>query len=156
MTDFDTALQVMDDLFSKDTIFALATAVDNKPSVRMLDVFYDNMAFYIVTYTISGKVQAIETNAHVSLCRQAYRFEGCARNIGHPLATENAAIRTKLIEVFEPWYFQHNNENDAEMCYIKVDLHSGFFHKDGTGYNVDFENRTVQTFPFAFDIAHPE
>ena len=34
-----------------------------------------------------------------------------------------------------------NNENDKNMCYIKIDLSHGFFYKDGTGYDVDFINK---------------
>lgn len=35
----------------------------------------------------------------------------------------------KLISAFKPWYFKHNNENDENMCYIKIELTNGFFIK---------------------------
>ncbi len=149
-------MPIMVELFSKDCVFALATVNGNKPSVRMIDTYYEDGAFYVVTYARSAKVKELEANEKVALCSQAYRFNGIARNIGHPLAPENSAIRKKLIRVFEPWYFKHNNEKDEAMCYVKIELQHGFFHKDGTGYSVDFKNNKADAFPFLFDIVIPE
>ena len=56
------------------------------------------------------------------------------------------------MDTFSSWYFKHNNENDKNMCYIKIDLSHGFFYKDGTGYDVDFINKQATEFPFTFDI----
>ena len=152
MNAYEEGLGVLDTLFARDYQFALATSNNNIPAVRFIDTFYDNRAFYIVTYGKSDKVKEIEQNPVVSLSKDLYRFTGIARNIGHPLLTENLKIREKLIKVFEPWYFAHNNENDENMCYIRVDLNQGLFYKDGTGYKVNFENKTAEKFPFIFDI----
>ena len=152
MNAYEEGLGVLDTLFARDYQFALATSNNNIPSVRFIDTFYNNRAFYIVTYRKSDKVKDIEQNPVVSLSKDLYRFTGIARNIGHPLLPENLKIREKLIKVFEPWYFAHNNENDENMCYIRVDLNRGLFYKDGTGYKVDFVNKTAEKFPFIFDI----
>ncbi len=149
---YEEGLVVLETLFARDYQFALATSNDNIPAVRFIDTFYDNGAFYIVTHGKSDKVKEIEHNPVVSLSKDLYRFSGIARNIGHPLLKENLKIREKLIKVFEPWYFAHNNENDENMCYIRVDLKQGLFYKDGTGYKVNFENKTAEKFPFIFDI----
>lgn len=152
MTTFEKSLNVLEELFARDYQFALATSINNIPSIRFVDTFYDGAAFYIVTYTKSQKVQELEKNAEVSLCNKLYRFSGLAYNVGHPLKEENHAIREKLIKAFDPWYFAHNNENDENMCYVKIELKHGFFYKDGTGYKVDFENKTAEEIPFTFDI----
>lgn len=152
MDTFEKSIQVLEELFAKDYQFALATSEDNVPSVRFVDTFYDNGAFYVVTYANSLKVLEIEGNDKVALCNQCYRFSGVAHNIGHPLLEENKEIRAKLIKVFEPWYFKHNNENDKNMCYVKIQLRHGFFYKDGTGYDVDFISKKAKEFPFTFDI----
>ena len=152
MNAYEEGLGVLDTLFARDYQFALATSNNNIPAVRFIDTFYNNKAFYIVTYGKSDKVKEIEQNPIVSLSKDLYRFTGVARNIGHPLLRENLKIREKLIKVFEPWYFAHNNENDENMCYIKVDLSQGLFYKDGTGYKINFENKTAEKFPFLFDI----
>ncbi len=152
MNAYEEGLGVLETLFARDYQFAMATSNNNIPAVRFVDTFYNNGAFYIVTYGKSHKVTDIENNPVISLSKDLYRFTGIARNIGHPLLKENLKIREKLIKVFEPWYFAHNNENDENMCYIKVDLTRGLFYKDGTGYKVDFENKTAEKFPFIFDI----
>lgn len=152
MTSYEKSLKVLTQLFAKDYQFALATCDDNVPSVRFVDTFYDNGAFYIVSYAKSQKVKEIEKNSRISMCNKLYRFTGIANNAGHPLLEENHEIREKLIKAFDTWYFAHNNENDENMCYIKIELKQGFFYKDGTGYKVDFENRKAEEFPFAFDI----
>ena len=152
ITTYEKSLNVLEELFAKDYQFALATSNDNIPSVRLVDAFYNSGAFYIVSYVKSQKVKDIEKNSEISMCNKLYRFSGNACNIGHPLSEGNYAIREKLINVFEPWYFVHNNENDENMCYVKIELKQGFFYKDGTGYKVDFENRKAEEFSFTFDI----
>lgn len=152
MNAYEEGLVVLDTLFARDYQFALATSNNNIPAVRFIDTFYNNRAFYIVTSQKSNKVKEIEHNPIVSLSKDLYRFTGIARNIGHPLLPENLKIREKLIKVFETWYLTHNNENDENMCYIRVDLNQGLFYKDGTGYKVDFENKTAEKSPFLFDI----
>ena len=99
---------------------------------------YDDGYFYIVTYAKSQKTIEVESNCNVSLCNKLYRFNGKAYNIGHPLKEENRQIRSRLIKAFEPWYFAHNNEDDENMCCIKVELDNGFFYKDGTCYRINF------------------
>ena len=115
MNTYEKALLVMDELFAKDYQFAMATVKGDTPSVRFIDTFFEDGLFYIVTYSKSQKVQEVKDNSQVSLCNKLYRFSGNAYNIGHPLLLENSAIRGKLIKVFEPWYFAHNNENDENM-----------------------------------------
>lgn len=152
MTAYEKSLMVLTDLFGRDYQFALATAKEHVPSVRVVDTYYEDGVFYIVTYRNSQKAQEICANERVALCDQLYRFSGTAHVIGHPLQEENSLIRSKLIRVFEPWYFKHNDENDANMCYIKIEPDHGFFYQDGTGYKVDFQNKTAEEFPFVFEM----
>ncbi len=152
MSNYEKAIMVMNDLFAKDYQFALATVEGNKPSVRIVDTYYESGSFYIVTYAQSQKVQELTENPKVSLCNDMYRFDGNAMNIGHPLKPDNKELREKLIKVFEPWYFAHNNEDDENMCYVKIELSKGFFYKDGSGYRVDFHTKEAEEIPFEFDI----
>ncbi|WP_242878777.1 pyridoxamine 5'-phosphate oxidase family protein [Clostridium beijerinckii] len=104
MTAYENSLNILEVLFAKDYQFALATSNDNIPSVRFVDTFYDNGAFYIVSYAKSQKVQEIEKDNKISMCNKLYHFTGIAHNIGHPLLEKNYGIREKLIKAFEPWY----------------------------------------------------
>jgi len=149
---FEKSLKVMNELFARDYQFAFATANNNIPSIRFVDTYFDDGCFYIVTYAKSKKVKELEVNKNVSLCNKLYNFRGVAYNLGHPLKPENSEIREKLISAFEPWYFEHNNENDENMCYVKVELTNGFFYKNGTGFKVDFMAQKADEFPFEYDI----
>ena len=46
--------------FGKDSIVALATAIENIPYVRSVDAFYEDGAFYVLTYGLSSKMKQIE------------------------------------------------------------------------------------------------
>lgn len=149
METYNKAMQAMEKLFGQDCVFAMATASkDGKPSVRELDTYWQDGAFYVVTHRKTQKVREIEANPYMSLCREWFRFSGTAVNIGHPRDAANAAIRETLMKVFEPWYLPHNNEDDPHMCFVKITPKSGFFFLDGTGYKVDFAARTAESFPF--------
>lgn len=152
MTNFEKSIDVLAELFSRDFTFVMATTAEDVPTARVVDTYYDDNAFWVVTYENTNKVSDIEKNPNVALCNDFYRFKGKAYNMGHPLKEENKAIREKLINVFEPWYFAHNNENDEDMCYVKIEPESGTFHKDGMGYRVNFIDKSVEEFPFAPDI----
>jgi len=147
----------METLLARDCQFALATAENGVPSLRYVDMFFDGGCFYVVTHAGSRKVREIEQNPRVALCnRRFFAFSGVARNIGHPLKPENRAIRAKLVEAFRPWYFKHNDEADEGMCYLRIEPETGFFHRDGTGYKMDFVRKTANAFPFAFDTVLTE
>ena len=156
MTPYEKSLQVLQSLFAKDCQFALATAVQEAPSVRLVDTYWQDGAFYVVSYAESRKVRELETNPHVALCCKAYRFRGLAYNVGHPLAAQNLAIREQLRKAFAAWYSLHNNEDDPNMCYVRIEPTWGFFHQDGVGYEVDFVNREAKTFPFSFEAVTVE
>lgn len=151
MNVFEKAMGVMEELFAKDYTFAFATVNNDIPSVRFVDTYFETDSFYIVSYSNTQKVKELVENRNVAMCNELYRFEGLAYNIGHPLEPQNMEIREKLIKVFEPWYFAHNNENDSDMCYIKVELKNGFFYKDGIGYKVNFNTKEVEESTFEFD-----
>lgn len=152
MSEFKESLEVLEALFAKDCQFALATVSGETPSVRIVDTFYDDGGFYIVTHAKTRKVIELMSSPNVALCHDLYRFSGTAKNLGHPLKEVNLKIREKLTKVFAPWYFAHNDENDEHMCFVKVDLKDGFYYKDGRGYKVDFLNQVAKIFPFDFDI----
>lgn len=156
MDDYEITIALMEKLFSRDYQFAMATDVSGVPSIRFVDTYFDDGVFYIVTHTNANKAKEIAINPNMALCsRKGHSFKGKAYNIGHPLLPENTEIRIKLIKAFEAWYFNHNDEND-DICILKIVLESGFFHKDGIGYKIDFINETVEKIPFVFDTVLTE
>lgn len=148
MNVYEKSIEVLTELFNRDFTFSLATVKGDMPAVRVVDTYYDNGAFWVVTYANSNKVNEIIANPRVALCNNLYSFKGKAFNVGHPLDKKNQEIREKLIEAFKPWYFAHNNENDENMCFVKVELEYGFFYKNGKGYKVEFIDKNAEEFPF--------
>ena len=61
------AEQIMVERFGKDTLIALATAADETPSVRYVNAYYENGAFYIITYALSNKMKHIRVNPVVAI-----------------------------------------------------------------------------------------
>ena len=153
---FNSVKRLMNELFAKDCVFALATASGNVPSVRFVDTYYCDCSFYVVTYVTSRKVKEIAKNPNVSIASSdIHSFSGIAENIGHPLRPENAEIRSKLVAAFAAWYFLHNDEKDADMCIIKITPSTGFIQTGGRGYSINFTKKEVTSFPFEHDIVLP-
>ena len=153
---YKKALSITKEFFQKDYQFAMATTANNIPSLRFVDTYFYDGAFYILTYENTNKVKEITVNPQVALCsRKGYSFSGKAVNIGHPLLQENSEIRSKLIAAFEQFYFKHYNENDS-ICILKIILENGFVYKDGIGYKIDFANKTAFAEPFTFNTVLTE
>lgn len=152
MTAYEKSLEVLRELFEKDCTFVLATARENVPSQRVVDVCYMGGAFWVVTHGRSAKVREMKANPCVSLCSSFHTFKCKAHFMGHPLLPANQAAREALAGAFEPWHFACNDEGDSNLCYLRIVPESGFFHKDGTGYRVDFINGTAAEFPFTAQV----
>ena len=85
MTDFEKALAIMEERFGRDRMISLATTVDNLPSVRDVNGYYRDGAFYIVTHALSGKMQQIAQNPRVAISGEWFSAHGLAENLGHVL-----------------------------------------------------------------------
>jgi len=53
------AEKIMIERFGRDSIIALATTMDEKPYVRSVNSFYDDGAFYVLTYGLSNKMRVV-------------------------------------------------------------------------------------------------
>ena len=45
---------ILQERFGKDSVIALATIEDGKPWVRNVNAFYEDGAFYVITYGLSN------------------------------------------------------------------------------------------------------
>ena len=50
------AEKIMNERFGKDSIIALATVKDGVPYVRNVNSYYEDGAFYVITYGLSSKI----------------------------------------------------------------------------------------------------
>jgi len=76
MTKFEEGMNILEERFGrgKDNVIALATiSLENSqdgypmPCVRDVDAYYEDGAFYVVTYGTSNKIRQIEANPEVSV-----------------------------------------------------------------------------------------
>jgi len=148
MSKYDDAIKLMNERFGKDSLISIATKDGNSVSVRMVDGYYEDGVFYVVTYVLSGKMKQIEANPDVAVCGiDWFSGHGIGENLGWVRDESNAAIMTKLREAFTSWYSSgHVNEDDKNTCLLRVRLTDGVIidHEKKYGewqYQVDFINR---------------
>ena len=133
------ALSIITERFGHDTLLSLATLDGSRPSVRIVNSYYEDGAFYTVTYSLSDKMKQIKKNPEVAVCGEWFTAHGIGENLGHVLDEKNAEIMSKLRAVFSAWYYNgHVDENAPHTCLLRVRLTSGILFHNGTKYIVDF------------------
>ena len=131
--------RILTERFGGDSLIALATAEGNIPSVRTVDAVYMDGAFYVVTYSLSGKMQQIAKNPAVAVSGEWFTAHGIAENLGHVLLPENKAVMAILRAAFAAWYDNgHTNEADPNTCLLKIKLTDGVLFSNGTRYDIEF------------------
>lgn len=144
MDRYEQALQILTKRFGRDTLLSLATSENNHPSVRIVNGYYEDGAFYVVTYALSKKMKQIEHNPEVAVCGEWLTAQGIGENMGYVRDVGNMDMMAKLREVFAQWYGNgHVHEEDPHTCLLRVCLTEGVLMNDGTRYTVDFVNRTA-------------
>ena len=130
---------IMLERFGKDSIIALATAIDNIPYVRSVDAFYENGAFYVLTHGLSRKMKQIEQNPAVALSGEWFTAQGTGINLGYFGKADNAKIADKMKQVFSSWIDNgHNNFDDTNTCILCIQLTNGILFSNGKRYEIDF------------------
>ena len=66
--------------FGKDTVIALATMKMEFLMCEMLNAYYENGAFYIITYALSNKIKHIENNSTVAIAGEWFTAHGTGIN----------------------------------------------------------------------------
>ena len=127
--------KILKERFDKDSIIALATVAGEMPHVRNVDAFYEDGAFYVLTYGLSGKMKQIEENPVVALAGEWFTGHGKAVNLGYFGKEENAQIAKRMREVFAAWIDNgHNDFNDVNTCILRIELTDGVLYADGKRY----------------------
>lgn len=132
--------KIMDERFGKDNVISLATSADNMPSVRYVNAYYENEAFYIITYALSNKMRQIANNPSVAIAGDWFTATGKGVSLGWFGKAENKEMAEKLRKVFAEWIDNgHNNFADENTIILCVQLERGVLFSHGTRYEIDFE-----------------
>ena len=130
----------MKDRFGKDSLIALATTNGDYPAVRYVNAYYEDGAFYIITYLLSNKMQQIDRNSNVSVCGEWMTAQGQAENLGYFGKDTNKAIAEKLRQVFAAGIDNgHNNFEDENTIILKIQLENAIIFCDGKRYEIDYK-----------------
>jgi len=133
------ALLKMDERFGHDTLISLATVDGIRPAVRIVNSYYEDGAFYTVTYALSNKMKQIEISPKVAICGEWFTARGIGENLGWVRDEKNAKIMSKLRAAFAEWYDNgHTNESDPNTCLLRIRLTDAVLFNNGTRYDIDF------------------
>ncbi|HIY01828.1 MAG TPA: pyridoxamine 5'-phosphate oxidase family protein [Candidatus Blautia faecipullorum] len=131
----EDAEKIMTERFGKDTIIALATVENETPFVRYVNAYYENGAFYIITYALSNKMKQMKSNSTVAIAGDWFTAHGKANNLGYFGKKENLIIAEKLKIVFKEWIDNgHNDFDDENTIILYVELTDGLLLSHGTRY----------------------
>lgn len=129
--------RLMAERFGKDSLISLATAVGGIPYVRTVNSFYEDGAFYVITYGLSGKMEQIRQNPVVAIAGDWFTAHGRAVDMGWFGREENRALAAKMRQVFAEWIDNgHNNFEDKNTCILRIDLTDGLLLSHGTRYEI--------------------
>ena len=139
------AQAIMNERFGRDRLIALATAVDGMPYVRTVNAYYENGAFYVITYAQSSKMKQIDQNPTVAISGDWFTAHGTAENIGWICKPANKALADRLTAAFADWINNgHTNFVDPNTIILRIRLTHGVLFSHGTRYDIDFAQEEAQ------------
>lgn len=131
---------IMTERFGGDNIIALATTNEGGPYVRNVNAYYENGAFYVITYARSNKIKHIEKNPTVAIAGDWFTAHGKGINLGFFGKKENHQIAEKLRSAFKEWIDNgHNNFQDENTIILCIKLTDGLLLSHGKRYDIEFE-----------------
>ena len=131
----EEAEAIMKERFEKDTVIALATAEDGIPCVRNVNAYYEDGAFYIITYALSNKMKQLEKNPVAAITGEWFTAHGKGVNLGWFGKKENREIAGKLRDAFREWIDNgHNDFDDENTIILCIELTDGLLLSHGTRY----------------------
>ncbi len=134
-------ISILSERFSKDTLLSLATIDGNRPTVRIVDAYFEDGSFYTIVDAKSNKMKQIANNPVVGICSNDYfSAHGMVTNLGHIYSSENLELAKKLKLAFAKWWDNgHSNYNDVNTIVLQIKLTDAVFFDFETTYVMDFD-----------------
>lgn len=155
MSKYGEAMKLLDEkLGNKDGLISLSTIAlepgtdgKSRPAARIVDAYYEDGAFYTVTYATSCKMRQIAKNPEVAICIivDGFTADGIGENLGWVCDEKNVEMMTKLRTIFAEWYNEANNDEDTNTCLLRIRLTKGLWNDPHQGIRkeIDFINKTA-------------
>lgn len=133
------AKEIMQERFGHDTLLSVATVDGEMPYVRTVNAYYEDGAFYVITYGLSNKMKHIRKNPNIAISGDWFTAHGKGVDLGWFCKEENREIAEKLQSAFASWIENgHNNFDDENTCILCIRLTQGVLFSHGTRYDLDF------------------
>ena len=130
---------IMEERFGSDTVIALATSENDLPSVRYVNTFYEDGAFYVLTYALSNKMKQLRTNPSAAIAAEWFTANAVGENLGFFGRKENEEIARKMKVRFREWIDNgHSDLTDENTVILKLRLTNGVLFSHGTRYDLLF------------------
>jgi len=149
MSKYDDAIKIMTERFGKDCLISIATLNGSRPAVRTVRAYYQDGAFYTITYTLSSMMRQIAANPDIAVSSKWFTANALGENLGWVCDKSNADIMSNLREALADRYPGAGiDEEDQNTCLLRVRLSNGLLtdydRNYGEGqYRVDFTSKTV-------------
>ena len=135
-------MQLLRERFRRDSVMALATVENGAPSVRNVNAYYANGAFYVITYALSGKMRQLAANPSCALAGEWFTAHGMGESLGWFGSAENAPVAAKLRAAFAEWIDNgHNDLSDSNCVILRIRLTDAVLFANGTRYELDFAEK---------------
>ena len=143
MNQYDEAIKILAGRFSGDHLISVATVEGTRPYVRTVNAYYEEGAFYIVTYTLSNKMKQIENMPEVAVCGEWFTAHGIGEKLGYVRNECNDEIMARIRNALSEWYGNGQvDENDGHTSLLRIRLTDGVLFHEGTRYVLEFKNQT--------------
>lgn len=109
MDDYQIRINNLFDQFGIGQIMSLATSLNDKVFVRSMSVIICNNKFYFQTDKTFNKYYQLTNNNNTALCFKNIQIEGTARELGHPLNSENLFFIDKYKKCFSGSYVKYTH-----------------------------------------------
>lgn len=135
----DETEKLLTERFGKDSLIALATESGGTPYVRVVNAYYEDGAFYVITHALSNKMQQLAQNPAAAIAGEWFTAHGTGVNLGYIGKEENLRIAGRLKEAFASWlgngHVDLRDENTVLLC---IRLETGVLFSHGTRYDIEF------------------
>ena len=133
------AMEILNERFGRDTLISLGTVNGYYPAVRHVNAYYENGAFYVITYALSDKMKQMRKNPNISICGEWFTARGKGEDLGYFGKPENREMAEKLRNAFASWIDNgHCDFEDENTIILKLTLEDGVLFSQGTRYAIDF------------------
>ena len=125
MNDYKSRIEILFEQLGIGQVMCLATSLDEKVFARSMSVIIHKQKFYFQTDKSYNKYYHLSCNKNVALCFNNIQIEGTARELGHPLKSENLFFTDKYQECFPGSYEKYTHLSNEVLfevtpCHITV------------------------------------